>query len=466
ADNCLPPIFLRPAKELTETCYEFDQDMIAGTKDGHTNGTPNGLSTLKDSTEACLASFARAQVKEIENIIDQGLGLQQGMICQAVKDKVDVADAATETGVDLAESLTEAADKTTDTRKPKMTVTEATMNKDSEGVYRVSIAVSLLKDGKTISQTYKLSHIPDDADNSSYHGVMSVTRDDVDAKGPGAAIGKRFISLTYARKTTDSVTRLATELRSSRFAPSLAAKAFNDDGTLNYNAGSIDANGDFTVITDPGKAVSDQLLVAFDLNVDDDSGTFEYWKNPGSNYTEPSRGFVFKLNKNASTGRLEGCGMSGAAAGSDPSDNTGWMSIRKAYKTDTALTATGSYHPFFNTEPDRVSHVATSSCTENTCTGTAQAGPGKSITVSWTIPSFSVAENESIVDQKLWATKQGTNLVSRQCVVQNVSGVYEIDKTLITDKAGYMLFNPTKTTSFKIGRPDKPKDLPPPPKMR
>ncbi len=81
AENCLPPVFLRQLKEQTETCYDFDQEMIVGTRQSQSYGTADGKSKLTGSTEACLVSFARTQIKEVENLIDMGMGLQQGMIC-------------------------------------------------------------------------------------------------------------------------------------------------------------------------------------------------------------------------------------------------------------------------------------------------------------------------------------------------------------------------------------------------
>lgn len=461
AANCLPPIFLRPARSVEEACYEFDQDMIPGTKDGHNHGTPDGKSTIAGSKEACLASFARAQVKEIEQIIDQGLGLQQGMICQAVKDEVDVANATTDRGVDLAASLTEAGNKTSDPRKPNLTVSEATMKKDADGVYRVSISVSLTKNGQTIVQSYKLAHVPDAVDNSVYHGVMSIIRDDVAAKGPANAIGKQFISLTYKRALVGSATRLSAELRSSRFDPSVASKAFHSDGTLDYNVGADD-NGNFGGLA-AGRAISQQLLVGFDQNVSDNTGTFEYWRNPGSNYTEPARGMIFKLDKNPTTGRLEGCGMSGAANGDDPSNNAGWMSIRKSIKTGVSLAATGSYHPFFNTDD---SAQGSSICVGNDCSGTAGgAGGSNPFTVRWTKPTFTTCDAQDRCDE--WASRRGTPLVTRQCVAQNADGAYEIDtgEGKIKEAVGYVLFNPTKSTNFKIDRPERPRDVPPPARL-
>lgn len=452
AENCLPPSLLRPAKKIEESCYEFDQDMIYGTKDSRVNGTKNGKSTIVGSTEACLISFARAQVKAIEEIIDQGLGLQQAMICQAAKDGVDADAAATSEGIDLATNLTEAGEATTDTRKPQLKVTEAKMSKDAAGVYRVSIKVAITKDSVTNTQTYVLAHVPDSEDNSIYHGVMSITREE--PSNPGNQVtGKRYISVSYTRTADAGVNRLKTELRSARLATSLDATAFNEDGTLNYNAGT-DANGAYTGISDAGRAIGNIVLVGFDLNTDDNSGTFEYWQNPGSNYTEAARGMIFKIEKNATSGRLEGCGMSGAALGTTLG-NENWMSIRKSIKTGTALSVTGSYHPFFNTADG------------GTCTGTAPETCTKTVTVpsnftaSWTLPGFSVASN--LTAAATWAKSQVTPFVIRQCVGQSAAGVYEIDTAAITDTAGYNLFNPTSSTTLVIAKPERPKAAPPPP---
>jgi hypothetical protein len=441
AEKCLPPIFLRPDKSLEETCYEFDQEMLSGTKDSRANGTLDGKSKLAGSTEACLVSFARAKIKEIEGYIDQGLGLQQGMICQAVKDKVDVAPATTEAGLDLKNTLSEATESTSDARKPAITVDEAKMSKDADGVYRVSISVSMTKNGKTISQTYKLSHVPDNSDNSAYHGVMSITRNEPSNPG-NQTQGKRYISVSYTKETVDSVSRLKTELRSARMDTSLDASAFNDDGTLNYNAGA-DASGNYTGFTEANKAVSSMVFVGFDLNSEDDTGNFEYWQNPGANYSEPARGMVFKLDKNASTGRLEGCGMSGAALGAQRQDS---MSIRKAIKTGTRLDPTGSFHPFFHID-------AGGSCTGSDCTRTVN-DPSGTYTATWKVPPFIVPDNVTAAAD--WAKKQQSFYVTRQCVAQTSAGVYEIDSVKTPDAAGYELFNPTSRTELVIAKPDRP----------
>lgn len=455
AEHCIPPSLFRPVRRIEESCYEFDQDMIYGTKDTHVSGTKDGKSTISGSSEACLVSFARAQVKAIEEIIDQGLGLQQAMICQAAKDGVDAAAAATATGVDLAKNLTEAGEKAVDPRKPKIEVSTAKMLKDADGVYRVSIDVSITKESKTTTQTYNLAHVPDSEDNSSYHGVMSISRQE--PANPGNPTeGKRYISVSYTRTmNTDGSSQLKTELRAARLASALDSQAFNDDGTLNYNAGA-DADGNFTGISNPQNAISSQLLTAFDLNVTDNTGTFEYWQNPGSNYSEAARGMIFKLEKNATTGRLEGCGMSGAALGTTAAINNS-MSIRKSIKTGTALAVTGSYHPFFS-----LGDGGTCSGTPETCTKTLPAP--NNLSASWEIPAFSVGENATAA--QVWAKNQVSPIVIRQCVAQNDQGDYLIDTAAVPDTAGYMLFNPTNATDLVIAKPERPKGPPPGPALR
>lgn len=451
AEHCLPPSLFRPAKKIEESCYEFDQDMISGVKDGHENGTANGKSTISGSSEACLVSFARAQVKAIEEIIDQGLGLQQAMICQAAKDGIDPADAVTAEGVDLADNLEEAAVKAVDERAPTIKVSEASMLKDEDGVYRVSIAVTITKDGKDTTQTYKLAHVPDADDNSVYHGVMSITREE--PANPGnPVIGKRYISVNYTRALDDAgKARLKTELRSARMADSLEAEAFNEDGTLDFNAGTAE-DGSYTGFTESNKAVSSQIFVAFDLDAEDNTGGFEYWQNPGSDYSEPARGMIFSLNQNADTGRLEGCGVSGAALGS-PAAMGSAMSIRKAVKTGATLAPTGSYHPFFNLDGG-------GSCTGSDCTKTVTTP--HALTATWSLPAFSVSDN--LTAAATWAKNQVTAFVTRQCVAQDADGVYVIDTAEIPDTVGYSLFNPTNASDLVIGPPDRPKGPPPAPK--
>ncbi|MCX6107784.1 MAG: hypothetical protein NTY08_18305 [Proteobacteria bacterium] len=446
ANSCLPAVFLRPTKDLEEGCYEFDQDMIDGTKDGHKHGTANGKSTITGSSEACLVSFARSKIKEISGIIDQGLGLQQGMICQAVKDQVDVAAAQTEAGIDLKNTLGTAAGNNTDSRRPTFEVSEATIAKDADGVYRVTISVTMTKDGKSTSQTYKLNHVPDSTDNSTYHGVMSITRND--PQNPGnTTVGKRYISVSYTRSIVDSVSHLKTELRSARMDTKLDSLAFNADGTLNFNAGTAD-DGSYTGFSQANDAVSGMLFVGFDLNADNDTGTFEYWQNPGGNYDEAARGMVFKLEQNATTGRLEGCGMSGAAMGATMDQS---LSIRKSIKAGSSLGVTGSYHPFFNTATDQNGSGSCPSSGGCTRTGNPSA--------SWNLPAFSVAAN--VTAAAVWAKDQHSNYVSRQCVGQSAAGVYEIDPAKITDTAGYELFKPTDRSDLVIAKPDRPAGPPP-----
>ncbi|MBC7659240.1 MAG: hypothetical protein H7249_05980 [Chitinophagaceae bacterium] len=452
AEHCLPPALLRPALPIDESCYEFDQDMIYGTKDGHAKGTKTGKSSLTGSKEACLVSFSRAQVKQIEYIIDQGLGLQQAMICQAAKDGLDISKAETADGMDLAPKLAEAADKSADARKPTIKVTEAKMLKDAGGVYRVSIKVSMAKDGQENIQTYTLAHVPDARDNTIYHGVMSLTRDEPSNRG-NTTIGKRYISVSYTRTLdADGSSHLKTELRSARLTTELDSKAYNTDGTLNYNAGADD-NGAYTGIASADRAISNQVLVAFDLNTETSTGTFEYWQNPGSNYSEPARGMIFKLEKNATTGRLEGCGMSGAALGATPSMQNA-VSIRKSIKAGTSLMTTGSFHPFFNLE-------GSGSCTGTPSTCTKTVSSPAPLTATWEIPVFTAADNTTAA--ATWAKNQVTPFVTRQCVAQNADGIYEIDTALVSEAQGYSLFNPTNSTTFVIAKPDRPMAPPPPP---
>ncbi|MDQ3234235.1 MAG: hypothetical protein M3Q07_20705, partial [Pseudobdellovibrionaceae bacterium] len=471
AATCLPPVFLRPAKQVDETCYEFDQEMIVG-KQNSLYGTADGKSKVTGSTEACLVSFARAQIKEIENLIDMGLGLQQGMICQAVKDDVDVAAAETEEGVDLKETLDDAMDSSTDARKPEITVSEATMSKevdaDGKDIFKVSIVISMKNEKGTFAQKYSLSHAPDSDDNTAYHGVMTLTRATTAAalQNPGPAPSQssktHIISVTYNKTTEDSKNVINAELRSARFHADLATLATGDDGVVNYNV-----NADFTVAstdTNYGKyknpttsqyfqqvndAVDGMLFVGYSMNVDDNTGKFEYWQNPGGNYTEAARGMVFAIEKDDAG--LHGCGMSGAVLGTtNPMADS--VSIRRSIKESISLSPNGFFHPFFASGKDAggTPKVYYKDVNNNNVKETTEA--------YWTVPSLTDATKAST-----WANSQHGNLVSRQCVRQDATtGEYRIDTTKITEAAGFDLFNPTSSPDFVIAKPERP-PVPPAP---
>jgi len=327
-------------------------------------------------------------------------------------------------------------------KKPEFTVTEATMAKDSEGVYRVNISLSMKKpDGKTVTQSYSLNHVPDDTDNTTYHGVISIVRDEP-MPGQSAGAPKRYMSLSYTRTADAGVNRLQAELRTANFSSTIEENALNSDGTLNYNAAS-ESQGN--------EVISGIMQVAFDLNTDDDTGSFEYWQNPGGNYNESARGMVFKLSKNESTGRLSGCGMSGAAR---------QLSIRKAIKDGNSIKPDSSMHPFFYAKEGNVARPG-ASCTPSTGPGNCTFTENSVQMASWTIPTFSLPANQTAAED--WAKSQTSGFITRQCVTQSESGAYEIDTDLIKDTAGYELFKVSEKPDFVIPKPNKPKDPPPPP---
>lgn len=63
AASCVPKVMAQADKDATtNSCYEFDQDMIYGTgPNGTTSGTVDGKDSAK---EACLVGFARARLNE------------------------------------------------------------------------------------------------------------------------------------------------------------------------------------------------------------------------------------------------------------------------------------------------------------------------------------------------------------------------------------------------------------------
>lgn len=105
AESCFSPALLRQSpNESSETCYEFDQDMVYG---GRTNaalkGTKNGLNS---DNEACMVAYARDRAKLINDMLDKAKGSIATMLCQAKKANPSITlPASTGEQLDLKEIL-------------------------------------------------------------------------------------------------------------------------------------------------------------------------------------------------------------------------------------------------------------------------------------------------------------------------------------------------------------------------
>lgn len=405
-DDCFGNLKARIKQQLpqVDSCYEFDQEMIYGWRDNANNlkGTKNGLSTKAGSTEVCMVSFARDEMKEIESMIDQALDRAQVMACLGKKagknppanvgDVVDLkGDVGAKTSADAnAPTFNEVYLKRVD-------------DKDGRPVYETKISTTK----GTQTEEITILHSPASAsDNSTYNGVIKMKRTGGPSNDPNANGMVQAMSINYARASESGVQKLKASVRRARFKTSYA-NLFDTDGRVDFS-GLAD--------TASNQDVNGIGVVEFDVNQTDSTGSLSYWRNPGGNYSESARGFVFKIDKDATSGGLKGCSISGAAQGT---------SIRKSIKESVELKPNAWYHPFFYkgagenpTSETGFDHVLTRSGQQ----------------AKWNTPALS----DTALATK-YVEDQTGSFVTRQCFKQDASGNYALDNNEISGSAGYEL---------------------------
>ena len=454
--TCLPDS-LKPQGDTDFTddkCYEFDQDMIYGAKDGKTFlGTKDGKNS---KGEACLVGFARAKIRRVVNSVDRSLGMIQMMLCQAKQRQsksTAVAFDLSKVGATIDLTATMANNEAQAVPSvAKITRLDDVVDGDKTYKSFKSEVVVVRQDG--VAMSIKLFHVQKDADNKSFYGVLQISeqlqdKDNVGEGGSGAADGKkRMMSVSYGRDTAaDGTPTVAYELRNGLFHKDLVAKAYGSDNLLDLNAG-----GNFSVATSDAKygkysdfaadnlAIFGITYISFSGNPNTNVGTFSYWQNPGSSYTENARGMVAKL-EDAGGGLLKGCAYTGAVA----SDQTLAFSIRKALKEGKSLEPKGFFHPFFN-----------NSTANNTDTiGKFFTKTVNSLASKWYLP-------ENTTNGNKFVTAAAGNLITKQCYTQDAtSRMYNIDTSVIKTAKGYEYVETAAATS--IAPPPTPifKGLPP-----
>ena len=409
-EDCFANLKSRGAQQLPQidTCYEFDQEMIYGYR-GDANkifGTTNGLSRKSGSTEVCMVSFARDEMKEIESMIDQALDRAQAMACLGKKagknPPANVGDV-----VDLKAEVSDKAGRDPQAPQFSEVYLKRLDDKDSRPVFETKIVTT--KNNK--SEDITIVHSPaSSSDNSTYNGVIKIKRTGGPSNDPNAAGMVQAMSINYARSEDAGVKKIKASVRRGRFNSSYTT-LFDTDGRV-----------DFSVVpeTADNSAVNGIGMVEFDINQTDSTGSLAYWRNPGGNYVEAARGFVFKIEKD-STGVLKGCSVSGA---------TDDISIRKSVKEGNELKPTGWYHPFFNiglSDVNQPDGTFSHGVTRTPPGGTPQQG-------KWNKPALS---DDSVATTYVTAQK-GTS-VTRQCFKQDANGNYALDNSDILGTAGYEL---------------------------
>jgi hypothetical protein len=386
ADRCLNPDVFRPHFAKGDvTCYEFDSDMNPSRFAGSDRefGTVDGTD---GAGEACMVTFVREQVREGVETVDQALALVGGMICQAKKDGVATGMPDKGSELDLAASMETATNG-------HMTVTTAKIARlddiDEKPVYRSDIVVT---DGMGRDLEVHLVHSPGEGDNgdgtlwfirsggkpaAKLVGPANPPPGDGPAVDPNNSENKNHVmSIQYSRTETDGVPNMRFE--STRAAIVDTIDPVDDAGHVNFADVPEDAQN---------STIHAINHVAFDGNTDTNEGTLSYWMNPGGNYNESARGFLFNTAVDSESGELGGCGISGATAS---------ISIRKAV-----------------TEPSD----------ENTLKPVRYWHP---------------RENQNIHPDKdsRYSSNEG-NAITQQCFKQDADGAYAIDTAITTSERGY-----------------------------
>lgn len=419
-DDCFANLKTRAKRALPDidSCYEFDQEMIYGWRDNanQLKGTKSGLSNKSGSTEVCMVSFARDEMKEIEAMVDQALDRAQVMACLGKKagknPPANVGDV-----VDLRAEIAGKASQDPEAPVFSEVTLKRLDDKDSRPVFETKIVTSRGDQSEEVS----IVHSPKStSDNSSYDGVIKVKRTGGPSKDPNATGMVHAVSINYARSEEEGVKKIKASVRRGRFK-STYTNLFDADGRVDFsilpdNATNSDVNG--------------IGMVEFDLNRTDETGTLSYWRNPGGNYNEMARGFVFKIEKESGSELKKGCSVSGAVRGADMGNG---VSIRKSLKEGVELKPNGWYHPFFFLELIPNSNPPQKEA----------ANPDANFDYNINRQSRDIKWSKPAIGEQTLAAKyvedQTGNHVTRQCFKQDASGNYVLDNSEISGSAGYEL---------------------------
>lgn len=428
AESCLPKVMDQKDQDITaDTCYEFDQEMIYGTKTptGKTASTRGTTDGKNSAGEACLVAFARGQVKRIVGQVDRSLALAQMALCQRKKDG-ETAPPAVGVEVDLAPALKKVMVKGTVNSAKMKRLADA-----SDGAKVFTMSFDTIRPDNT-PMVVTFTHSPKNDANTSFTGVFYAQISELDPSGTKAS-KTRLLSIVYDR----SDTKMKYSLRTGRFPASLLSSGVGTDGQVDFNVG-ISASNEYSSDT-----VEGMTAIAFEGNPTTNEGTFSYWQNPGGTYSERARGMLASMTYDTATSTLAGCAVSGAAS----------TSIRASIKDSKTLEPTGAFHPFFHTETDNSPNACGTSTGPTTdSTGDAYSrtcSGGTAETRKWYVPTGLSTNGTTFV------TQQQPAFYSKQCFKQNSAGVFAIDTALTPAAAGFELIATTDTAK-KISPPAGP----------
>lgn len=390
AEHCLDPHVFAPHPDFSDvTCYQFDSDMNPSRYAQGGGPSPKDFGTIDGTDgkgEACMVTFARAEVSDVVQTVDQALALVSGMICQAKKDDADAALPDVGKEMDLKAALTNATGN-------HLTVSSAILTRlediDSKKVFRSDVKVTM-KNGRTFE--VHLVHSPGESEQGN--GTLWIIRSpNTGAAAGGPAIDPNngahkndVLSISYSRTAAADGSPLM-RFESTSAAIVNTVEPVDEAGRVNFGALPKEAQN---------SEIHKIKYVAFDGNTETNEGTLSYWMNPGGSYDESARGFLFNMAN--VDGHLTGCGTSGATAS---------VSVRKAVGDPSdanTLKPVRYWHPF-----DKAQNNPNSNDTSN------NIHPNKDA-------RYDHSEGSAITEQ---------------CFKLNDAGVYAIDTAKTTHARGY-----------------------------
>ena len=358
ADSCIDPQIFRKLVgniQPEEICFGSDYGIIAGLAKGLLDGgqvnpavtniaegsrtSATVLSALEGhgqfqkatKEDVCMVVKGREFAGKASRRINAAMELFSGLICTAKKANAKLPGVSE--SLDITDQLSGFESGANAT-----TVSAATISrkKDQDGrpVYLSEITFKLSQTNNS-SGSYKvrLVHSPSSDGNGAYNGVLQMLSD----QSEGSVTRDALVSLSYVKSGNDLNTqRIRYEVREGNFVRGTNKSAsdplsyFGSDGRLDLNA--VDPDG---AAQNANDYLSGMYYLIVDVNPSTYAGSISVWNNPGGNYNESARGFIFETSANAD-GTLSGCAWAGAYRDT---------SIRKAIKANLAIKPSGCYTP-------------------------------------------------------------------------------------------------------------------------
>jgi hypothetical protein len=407
--SCFSPTIIQAmtySDTFIDACYQFDIGMMDGEvmgaiEQGQFNNTVGNVSaprtdaavkaalsalilggggsvTANTSGEACMVASGRRLIGNAAGKVNAMLGLMQGILCEAKKAGIEELPSEEGDELDLTTQLQNAPSGQAEAYSWTGAKITRLADFGERPVYLTEIDFQATG-GITRTTSLKIYHSPGVDGNFEHNGVIDLKV--TESTSPNQP---NYTSFLYSKSgSTVDTANIKFEVRAMGHSSS---DPFDSEGRLNFNTDSA-SNGSYN----GGVTTTGVDYVAFDVHPLTFAGKISYWANPGSNYNESARGFVYSTTQ-GSDGKIQGCAVAGAIREG---------SIRKSILAQTALSPTGCFTP---------------QITNGACATGDNAGPR----------------------------------VYKQCFTQDSEGKYVVDTALTTDEAGFDVYQ----TAAEASPPD------------